>query len=131
MKALFAVTAMLTLTARAGQELGNARGVQSRSSAFGKALSEGYLRLAQGEYAGSYNPPRLVASGYTDTSGSASANQALSERHAAVVAAALRLRGVPREAIKTNAYGERFPDVRTGDSVSEAKNHRVEISVAP
>lgn len=277
MKALFAVTAMLALTACAGQELGNARGVQANSSAFGNALSAGYLRLAQAEYAegdyadsdyfalrsiaagtsgttvelpapdarsypdgsaadvaklnadlkalldagagdkepelaatakiayecwtqeleenmqpaeiaacrkqleglipalrnaiavpkatkpvkgklykvlfgngsarlddaanaviteaakhaGSYNPPRLVVSGYTDTSGSASANQALSERRAAVVAAALRLRGVPREAIKTNAYGERFPDVRTGDGVSEAKNRRVEISVAP
>lgn len=83
------------------------------------------------KHAENFSPARLVVSGYTDTSGSAAANQALSERRAAVVAAALRIRGVARDAIKTNAYGERFPDVRTGDGVSEAKNRRVEISVAP
>jgi len=277
MKAFFAVAAMLALTACAGQELGNARGVTANNTEFGNALSAGYLRLSQAEYsegdyadsdyfalrsiaagtsgttvelpaaeartypegsaadvaklrgelqalfdagardkepqlsataqiayecwtqeleenmqadeiaacrkqleglipalrnaigapkmakpakgalykvlfgngsarlddaanaviteaakhAGTYNPPRLVVSGYTDSAGSASGNQALSERRAAVVAAALRLRGVSRDAIKTNAYGERFPDVRTGDGATEAKNRRVEISVAP
>lgn len=82
-------------------------------------------------HAKSFNPARVVVSGYTDSAGSAAGNQALSDRRAKVVAAALRLRGVARDAIKTNAYGERFPDVRTGDGVQEAKNRRVEISVAP
>ena len=83
------------------------------------------------KHAKNFSPARVVVSGYTDSAGSAAGNQALSDRRAKVVAAALRLRGVARDAIKTNAYGERFPDVRTGDGVQEAKNRRVEISVAP
>jgi len=83
------------------------------------------------KHAKNFSPARVVVSGYSDSAGSAAGNQALSDRRAKVVAAALRLRGVARDAIKTNAYGERFPDVRTGDGVQEAKNRRVEISVAP
>lgn len=83
------------------------------------------------KHAENFSPARVVVSGYTDTSGGAAANQALSDRRAAVVAAALRIRGVARDAIKTNAYGEKFPDKRTGDGVSAQENRRVEISVAP
>ena len=82
-------------------------------------------------HAGAYSPPRVVVAGYTDTVGGADANDALSVKRARVVAAALRIRGVAREAIKAQGYGERFPDVRTGDGVNEPKNRRVEIQVAP
>lgn len=83
------------------------------------------------KHADNFKAARVVVSGYTDTAGSGAGNQALSDRRAAVVAAALRIRGVARDSIKTNAYGERFPDMRTGDGVAEGKNRRVEISVAP
>lgn len=77
-----------------------------------------------------YETPRVVVSGYTDTVGNAAANERLSQRRAAVVAAALRIRGVARDAIKQNAFGERFLDVRTPDSTAESKNRRVEVSIA-
>lgn len=82
-------------------------------------------------HAKNYDPPRVVVSGYTDTSGSANYNQKLSEKRARVVAASMTLRGVPEGSIKFRGYGERYLDVRTADGVSEAKNRRVEISVAP
>jgi OOP family OmpA-OmpF porin len=82
-------------------------------------------------HAANYNPPRVVVSGYTDTSGSEAYNQALSEKRARVVAAAMTLRGIPESQIKFRGYGERYLDVRTADGVVEAKNRRVEISVAP
>jgi OOP family OmpA-OmpF porin len=78
-----------------------------------------------------YESPRVVVSGYTDTVGNAAANERLSQRRAAVVAAALRIRGIARDAIKQNAFGEAFLDVRTPDSTEEGKNRRVEISIAP
>ena len=83
------------------------------------------------KHAGNFNPVQVVVSGYTDSAGGAAGNLRLSERRANVVAAALRLRGVDRNSIRTKGYGEEFQDVRTSDGVAEAKNRRVEISVAP
>ena len=82
-------------------------------------------------HAGNFKPARVVVSGYTDSTGSAAYNDALSEKRARVVAAAVELRGVPASQIKARGYGERYQDVRTNDGVAEAKNRRVEISVAP
>jgi OOP family OmpA-OmpF porin len=82
-------------------------------------------------HAGNFKPARVVISGYTDSTGSAAHNDALSEKRARVVAAAVELRGVPASQIKARGYGERYQDVRTKDGVAEAKNRRVEISVAP
>lgn len=82
-------------------------------------------------YAKNFSPVRIVVAGYTDTSGSAGANKALSDRRAAVVAAAMRIRGVDTKSIRSRGYGEEFLDKRTGDGVAEGKNRRVEISVAP
>lgn len=82
-------------------------------------------------YAENFNPVQVVVAGYTDTVGSAGVNRQLSDRRAAVVAAAMRIRGVPAKEIRAKGYGEEFNDKRTGDGVSEAKNRRVEISVAP
>jgi OmpA-OmpF porin, OOP family len=83
------------------------------------------------QYAGNFKPVRVVVSGYTDSTGSEAYNQALSEKRARVVAAAMTLRGVPESQIKFRGYGERYQDVRTADGGEEAKNRRVEISVAP
>ena len=83
------------------------------------------------KHADNFNPVQVIVSGYTDTVGSAASNDALSKRRAAVVAAALRIRGISRDDIKMEGYGEEFLAVRTADGVAEAKNRRVEISVAP
>lgn len=86
---------------------------------------------AAAAHANNFKPPRLVIAGYTDTQGDANANEALSLRRARVVAAALRIRGISRDAMDAQGYGEEFPDVRTADGVAEPKNRRVEINVAP
>lgn len=83
------------------------------------------------KHAKNFNPVQVVVSGYTDSVGNAAANERLSERRAAVVAAALRIRGIDRKAIKQGGYGEEFQAKRTADGVAEAKNRRVEVSVAP
>jgi len=70
---------------------------------------------------------RIDVTGNADTSGNASANQALSERRAKVVAAALIADGVPKDAISIQARGDTSPAVPTGPGVVEQQNRRVEI----
>ncbi len=88
-----------------------------------KAVDEAAAHVSE------FKSPRVVVSGYTDTEGSASSNQALSERRARVVAAAMRIRGIANDLMKVQGFGEQFPDVRTADSVAEPKNRRVELNV--
>lgn len=83
------------------------------------------------KYSANFSPVQVVVSGYTDTVGSSASNDTLSSRRAAVVSAALRIRGISRENVKMNGYGEDFLSKRTADGVAEAKNRRVEVSVAP
>ncbi len=80
-------------------------------------------------HASLYGVPRIVVAGYTDTQGDNVANESLSLKRARVVAAAIRIRGIDRDAIKAQGYGEDFLDVRTGDGVAEPKNRRVEVQV--
>jgi OmpA-OmpF porin, OOP family len=70
---------------------------------------------------------RLQVTGYTDTSGSASYNQRLSERRANAVAAALERLGVPRNDMAVSGRGENDLRVPTPDGVREPQNRRVEI----
>ncbi|MBT3399722.1 MAG: OmpA family protein [Rhodospirillaceae bacterium] len=83
------------------------------------------------KYSANFSPVQVVVSGYTDTVGSAASNDTLSKRRAAVVSAALRIRGISRDNMKMDGYGEEFLSKRTADGVDEAKNRRVEVSVAP
>ena len=69
--------------------------------------------------------------GFTDTTGSASYNQDLSERRARSVADYLVSRGVARGRIATRGYGETNLRVQTGDNVNEPLNRRVEIKITP
>jgi len=70
---------------------------------------------------------RIDVDGNTDTSGTSSYNQGLSERRARVVAAALVRDGVPQSAISMHAYGDTKLLVPTGPNVREPQNRRVEI----
>jgi hypothetical protein len=65
--------------------------------------------------------------GHTDTVGSLEYNQALSERRADAVAAAVQERGVPIDAITTAGRSWTEPAVDTGPNVREARNRRAEI----
>ena len=72
-------------------------------------------------------PPRVAVNGYTDLSGGARYNQALSMRRARSVEAELMRDGVPEAAIVVCGYGVTNPLVPTARGVREAQNRRVEI----
>jgi hypothetical protein len=68
--------------------------------------------------------------GHTDTSGPSDFNMRLSQRRAEAVGQALIAAGVPADALVAAWRGESEPAVATADGVVEARNRRVEISVA-
>jgi outer membrane protein OmpA-like peptidoglycan-associated protein len=72
---------------------------------------------------------RIVATGYTDLSGTPQYNLRLSERRADAVKAELVRLGVPAAVITTIGKGEADPLVPTKDGVREAQNRRVEIVI--
>jgi outer membrane protein OmpA-like peptidoglycan-associated protein len=74
------------------------------------------------------NPERSVlVEGFTDSIGSSSYNQDLSQRRANAVAMALSSMGVPRERIATKAYGEGFPVAANDTASNRQLNRRVEV----
>ncbi len=70
---------------------------------------------------------RIEVNGYTDLSGTARYNQALSMRRARTVQAELMRDGVPAGEISIHGYGESNPLVPTADGVREPQNRRVQI----
>jgi OmpA-OmpF porin, OOP family len=70
---------------------------------------------------------QISVNGYTDTSGTAQYNLALSRRRASAVAAQLITDGVPKSEIAIMGYGETHLLVPTGPNVREPQNRRVEI----
>ena len=72
---------------------------------------------------------RIEVNGYTDTSGTAKYNQALSVRRAEAVAAELVKDGVPRGGITIQGFGETHLLAPTGPGVREPQNRRVEIII--
>ena len=70
---------------------------------------------------------RIEVNGYTDRSGTAKYNQALSVRRAKAVEAELVRDGVPQNAIAIQGFGEEHPLVPTANGVREPQNRRVEI----
>src|SRR6516225_7303753 len=70
---------------------------------------------------------QLTVTGFTDTTGSASYNQRLSERRANAVAAALERLGVPRSDMIVSGRGMNDLRVPTPPGVREPQNRRVEI----
>ena len=74
------------------------------------------------------NPERTVlVEGFTDSTGSSSYNQDLSQRRANAVATALGSMGVERQRIATRAYGEAFPVAGNDSAANRQMNRRVEI----
>lgn len=75
------------------------------------------------------NVTTVRVAGYADTTGSADANERLSQRRAQAVAAELAAQGIPRERIAVDWFGERTLPVPTGDGVAEAQNRIVTIGL--
>jgi outer membrane protein OmpA-like peptidoglycan-associated protein len=74
------------------------------------------------------NPQRTVlVEGFTDSTGTAAHNQALSERRATAVRDALLELGVARERVAVRGYGEAFPIAANDTAQNRQLNRRVEI----
>lgn len=71
----------------------------------------------------------VTVEGFTDTSGAAAYNVALSNRRADTVSAALVARGVDSARISKTGYGEERPAVSTEDGVREPLNRRSEVVI--
>lgn len=67
--------------------------------------------------------------GHTDADGSASANQQLSERRAAAVAAYLVEKGIPAPRLQVKGYGEEHPIAANDSAEGKAKNRRIEFKI--
>ncbi|MGJ9418805.1 OmpA family protein [Massilia sp. CMS3.1] len=74
------------------------------------------------------NPERTVlVEGFTDSTGSSSYNQDLSQRRANAVATAMGSMGVARERVAMKAYGEAFPVAGNDTATNRQLNRRVEV----
>ncbi|MXO60590.1 OmpA family protein [Altererythrobacter salegens] len=100
-------------------------GSSSISASFQATLDQVAANLVQ------YPNSLVDVYGHTDTVGSSSSNQALSERRAQSVANYLTSRGVAASRIRWQGFGETQLKVQTGDNVNEPLNRRVEIKVIP
>lgn len=74
-----------------------------------------------------YPERAVVVEGHTDSTGAASLNQALSERRAEAVQAALVTRGIERARIHTRGLGQSFPVASNEAPGTRQLNRRVEI----
>ncbi|PTR26007.1 OmpA family protein [Pseudomonas sp. GV085] len=77
------------------------------------------------------NPERkVIVEGYTDSTGTASHNQSLSERRAGSVRAALVKMGVDPARIVTQGYGKEYPVADNSSTSGRAMNRRVEVTIS-
>ncbi len=77
------------------------------------------------------NPERkVIVEGYTDSTGTASHNQSLSERRAGSVRAALVKMGVDPARIVAQGYGKEYPVADNSSTSGRAMNRRVEVTIS-
>ena len=77
-----------------------------------------------------YPQRTVLVEGFTDSTGSSSYNQELSERRAGAVRTALQDTGVSRSRISDRGYGQTFPVANNGTAEGRQLNRRVEIIVS-
>ena len=93
-------------------------------------LKSGGMRNVQklADFLKRYPQRRVLVEGYTDTTGSHSLNQELSERRASTVRKALvDVMGISSDRVITRGYGEEFPVAGNDTAASRQLNRRVEI----
>ena len=73
----------------------------------------------------------VEVAGHTDSTGSESYNQSLSERRASTVSTYLRSRGVDEQRMITVGLGEAMPVADNGQAAGRQANRRVEITMVP
>jgi outer membrane protein OmpA-like peptidoglycan-associated protein len=74
-----------------------------------------------------YPQQKVLIEGYTDSRGSDSHNQALSERRASAVQQALTGMGISADRITMHGYGEKYPVASNATAANQQLNRRVEI----
>jgi outer membrane protein OmpA-like peptidoglycan-associated protein len=77
-----------------------------------------------------YPTRHILIEGHTDNVGSASFNEALSQRRAAAVQTALTGMGVPANRITTAGYGKDYPVATNNSDTNRALNRRVEVYIS-
>lgn len=80
-----------------------------------------------GDFLTQYPQRKVLIEGYTDSTGSSSHNQLLSEQRANAVQTALVDMGIGSERISTRGYGEAFPVAGNDTAANRRLNRRVEI----
>lgn len=78
---------------------------------------------------GKYPDSNLLIVGHTDSVGTDSYNQRLSEQRAAAAASYLRAQGVASSRIQTRGMGEAEPKVSNDTDTGRAQNRRVEVAI--
>lgn len=76
-----------------------------------------------------YEDTLVTIEGHTDSTGSASYNQLLSERRATSVAEVILLEGVAYQRVAARGFGEERPVATNATAEGRAQNRRVEISL--
>ena len=77
-----------------------------------------------------YPQTRVLIEGHTDSTGSNSYNQALSERRANAVQMALIDKGISSDRISTQGYGKDYPIAGNDTAANRQLNRRVEIIIS-
>ncbi|HEY1707571.1 MAG TPA: OmpA family protein [Rhizomicrobium sp.] len=78
-----------------------------------------------------YDHTAVSVAGYTDTTGSADQNLAVSQKRAQMVFEALARDGVASARLSAQGFGENNPRIKTGPSTAEPRNRRIEIRITP
>ncbi|HBE43391.1 MAG TPA: hypothetical protein DDW27_19760 [Bacteroidales bacterium] len=76
-----------------------------------------------------YSDTNIELQGHTDSKGSESYNQTLSERRAATVSAYLFEKGIKTERVTTKGFGETLPKYDNNTEEGRAQNRRVEFLI--
>jgi outer membrane protein OmpA-like peptidoglycan-associated protein len=78
-----------------------------------------------------YDKTTIDVAGYTDSTGSAQKNQALSEQRAQTVAEFLHSKGIPEQRIASAGYGATRPVASNSTAEGRQQNRRVELTLTP
>ena len=84
-----------------------------------------------GKVVNEFDQTIVEVAGHTDSTGSESYNQALSERRASTVSTYLRSRGVDEQRMITIGLGEAMPVADNSQAAGRQANRRVEITMVP
>ncbi|OGS97559.1 MAG: flagellar motor protein MotB [Gallionellales bacterium RBG_16_56_9] len=95
-------------------------------------LESGGMRNVQklADFLNRYPQHRVLVEGFTDSTGSDSYNQELSDRRANAVRMALINMGVSSDRVTTRGYGEAFPVGGNDTAAGRQSNRRVEIIIS-